>query len=146
MKQVMMTLAVLAAMLLAPVAGVFAADGGDDPFDGRLLPVELVMAFRRQIDLTPQQNARIGELVVALQQEVATKQWRMQAAYFDLIDVLDQPVIDEERALALAGEAVSTENEIKLAQMRLLIQLRNLLQPEQVAFLRERLESGWKKP
>lgn len=133
-------------LLILPAGTASAADADDDPFDGRLLPVELIMAFRRQIDLTAEQNATIGELVVELQQEVAAKQWQMQAAYFDLIDVLDQPRIDETRALALAEQAVSTENQIKLAQMRLLIRLRNLLEPDQVAFLRERLESGWKKP
>jgi Spy/CpxP family protein refolding chaperone len=116
-----------------------------DPFDGRLLPVELVMAFRTKIDLTEEQNAKIGALVVELQQGIAGKQWKMQTAYFDLIEVLDQPRLDEQRALDLAKQAIDTENEIKLEQLRLLIRLRNLLTNEQVAFLRQRLAEGWKK-
>ncbi|MEQ8857608.1 MAG: hypothetical protein RIC56_03085 [Pseudomonadales bacterium] len=146
MKRRFIVPALLAALLTGTLSGgAWAAPGEDDPFDGRLLPVELIMAFRRQIDLTPEQNATIGELVVELQQEVAAKQWRMQSAYFDLIEVLDQPRIDEQRALDLVRQAVDTENEIKVAQVRLLIRLRNLLEPEQVTFLRGRLESGWSK-
>jgi len=125
--------------------GSRAASPPDDPFGNRLLPVELIMAFRKQIDLTPEQNKHIGELVVALQTNVAAKQWEMQSAYFELIEVLDQPTIDEARATALAKRAIDTENQIKVEQLRLLIRLRNLLSAEQIAYLRARLAEGWKK-
>ena len=111
----------------------------EDPFDGRLLPVELVMQHRKEIGLSSEQSKRIGELVVAVQRAVAEKQWQMQSAYFELLEVLDEPQIDEERALALTRRAVDTENEIKLEQVRLLIRLRNLLEPEQVVYLRAQL-------
>lgn len=107
-----------------------------DPFGGRLVPLELVMSQRNEIGLTSEQNRRIGELVVQVQQAVAGKRWEMQTAYFDLMAVLDEPEVDEERAVALAGAAVSAENEIKLEQLRLLIRVRNLLSEEQVATLR----------
>jgi Spy/CpxP family protein refolding chaperone len=125
--------------------GSWAAAPPDDPFGNRLLPVELIMAFRKQIDLTPEQNKHIGELVVALQTSVASKQWDMQSAYFELIEVLDQPTVDEARATALAKRAIDTENEIKVEQLRLLIRLRNLLSAEQITYLRARLAEGWKK-
>ncbi len=111
------------------------AEEEEDPFDGRLLSLELIMAHRNEIGLTKAQNKEIGELVVAVQQAVAGKSWGMQSAYFELMEVLDEPQIDEDRAIALARQAVDTENEIKLEQMRLLIRLRNLLTPEQVAVL-----------
>jgi Spy/CpxP family protein refolding chaperone len=135
--------ALLAALLVtsAPVASA-----ADDPFGDRLLPVELVMAFRKQIDLTAEQNKRLGDLVVELQSAVAGKQWEMQSAYFELIDVLDQPTIDETRATALAKRAIDIENEIKVEQLRLLIRMRNLLSSEQIVYLRARLADGWKKP
>ena len=60
-----------------------------DPFEGRLLPLELVMSFRKDIDLTREQTKVIGELVVDLQKSVAEKQWEMQAVYFDVIEELD---------------------------------------------------------
>lgn len=115
-----------------------AAAAEEDPFDGRLLPLELVMAHRKDIGLTRDQSTRIGELVVAMQKAVADKQWRMQSAYFDLMALLDEPGIDEAAALALAKQAVDTENEIKLEQMRLLIRLRNLLTADQITLLRAR--------
>jgi Spy/CpxP family protein refolding chaperone len=116
-----------------------------DPFGGRLLPIELVMAFRKQIDLTPEQNKRIGALVVELQQNVAGKQWEMQTAFTDLLEQLDQKPIDEQRALDLTKRAVDIENQIKVEQLRMLIRVRNMLTDTQVEFLRARLAAGWKK-
>ena len=128
----------IAVTLLAatPMACISAAEA--DPFDGRLLPVELVMAHRAEIDLSRAQSRSIGELVVGVQKAVAGYQWEMQTAYFELMEVLDEADIDEERAIALAKKAVDTENQIKLEQMRLLIRLRNLLTEEQVAVLQTR--------
>jgi Spy/CpxP family protein refolding chaperone len=115
----------------------------DDPFKKRLLPVELVMSFRSEIGLTKNQRNEIGKMVVQTQQSVAEKQWQMQSDYFELIAELDKPKIDEDTALALAKSAVDAENAIKIEQVRLLIRLRNLLEPEQISFLREQLNKGW---
>jgi len=135
----LLLLALLAGGLHAPLAR---AEEDEDPFDGRLLPVELIMAHRRAIALTPEQSRRIGEHVVALQKAVAELEWQMQSSFFELLEVLDQPKIDEEEALRLADAAVGTENLIKLEQMRLLIRVRNLLTPAQVAQLRELRDDG----
>ena len=128
----------LLVMLLAMTPFPAFAEEEEDPFDGRLLSLELIMAHRSEIGLTRAQNKEIGELVVAVQQAVAGKSWDMQSAYFELMEVLDEAQIDEDRAIALAKQAVDTENEIKLEQMRLLIRLRNLLTPDQVAVLQAR--------
>jgi Spy/CpxP family protein refolding chaperone len=130
----MMLCGLLVTLLAAAPVRAFAEEE-EDPFDGRLLSLELIMAHRNEIGLTKAQNREIGELVVAVQQAVAGKSWDMQSAYFELMEVLDEPQIDEDKAIALAKQAVDTENEIKLEQMRLLIRLRNLLTPEQVAVL-----------
>lgn len=136
-RRTMLAMMVCMVTLIAPPLTVVAQEQAD-PFDGRLLPVELIMTHRTEIGLTTAQNKRIGELVVAVQQAVAGYQWEMQSAYFELIEVLDQADIDETRAIALVRKAVETENEIKLEQMRLLIRLRNLLTPEQVTLLQAR--------
>ena len=130
----------LAVLLMFGAVPAFTEEA--DPFDGRLLPLELVMAHRKEIDLTRDQSDRIGELVVDLQKAVADKQWRMQSAFFDLVAELDEPKINEEKALKLAEQAVDTENEIKLGQMRFLIRLRNLLNEDQILILRARRSAG----
>lgn len=136
----------LVGAMLAIVCTAFPAAAAEpDPFGGRLLPIEIVMAFRKEIDLTKAQSDRIGALVVELQQGVAGKQWQMQSTYLDLLEALNQPQVDESRALELASHAIATENEIKIEQMRLLIRLRNLLTDTQVQFLRARLAEGWTK-
>ena len=131
------------AVCLAVTNPVEAAD--PDPFGGRLLPIELVMAFRKQIDLTAEQNKRMGALVVELQQNVAGKQWEMQTTFADLLELLDQNPIDEQRAVDLAKHAIDVENQIKVEQLRMLVRLRNMLSDSQVEFLRARLAAGWKK-
>ena len=135
--------AVVAVSLLVQSLVAFAAE--KDPFNGKLLPVELVMSFRKEIDLTSEQNKAIGKMIVEVQKSIAERQWQMQSSYFELMEQLDEVEVDEEAALALAKQAVDTENEIKLEQMRLLIRLRNLLEPQQIAFLREQLANGWQK-
>ncbi|NKB99996.1 MAG: hypothetical protein GKR90_16060 [Pseudomonadales bacterium] len=120
---------------------VFAAE--PDPFEGRLLPLELAMSFRKEIDLSKDQNRALGKMVVALQKSVAEKQWQMQAAYFDLIEELDEATIDEDKTLSLVETAVGTENLIKLEQIRFLIRVRNMLNSEQIAFLRDQIDHGW---
>jgi Spy/CpxP family protein refolding chaperone len=142
LKRAWITSIVLAGCLIA-VSPAQAAD--PDPFGGRLLPIELVMAFRKQIDLTPDQNKRMGALVVELQQNVAGKQWEMQTAFADLLEQLDQNPIDEPRTLDLAKHAIDIENQIKVEQVRMLVRLRNMLTDSQVEFLRARLAAGWKK-
>lgn len=134
----------LSALLFVPMVPAYAEDA--DPFQGRLLPLELVMEFRRQIELTDKQNDAIGELVVALQRAVARRQWQMQSAYFDLKDALDAKQIDEEPTLQLVRQALQSENQIKVAQIGFLIKLRNLLDEKQIEFLRQQLDAGWKNP
>ena len=139
MKKLLLTL-----VLIVPLLNVPLAYGDEpDPFEGRLLPLELVMSFRKEIALTKEQNREIGRLVVALQKSVAEKQWQMQSAYFDLIEALDEQKIDEEHTIALVDTAVGTENEIKLEQIRFLIRVRNMLHAEQIAFLRRQIDDGW---
>ena len=138
MMKLIVSVAIVLAGLYQPV---YAEE--PDPFKGRLLPLELVMSFRKDIDLTKQQNKDIGALVVDLQKSVAEKQWQMQAAYFDLIEELDEETIDEARTLELVDTAIGTENEIKLEQIRFLIRIRNLLDETQIAYLRQKLDEGW---
>ena len=114
-----------------------------DPFHKRLLPVELVMSYRKEIELSQQQSDELGKLVVQMQQSVAQKQWEMQSDYFALIEALDQTRIDEEEAIALVQSAIAAENAIKVEQVRLLVRLRNLLSPQQIEFLRRQLDNGW---
>ena len=145
MKEVTLKV-VLIGLVLSLFAPLSASAADDDPFDGRLLPIELVMSHRQEIGLTRDQNKAIGKMVVAVQKSVAEKQWELQSGYFELIELLDAPVIDEERAVAVAHSTVGIENDIKTEQIRLLIKVRNLLDQKQIDILRERLRAGWQAP
>lgn len=133
----------ISALLAAVLSTGHVSAAEPDPFHKRLLPVELVMSFRQEINLSKQQRDELGRLVVQMQQSVAEKQWEMQSDYFALIDTLDQTRIDEAEAISLVESAVDAENAIKVEQIRLLIRLRNLLNAQQIEFLRKQLDDGW---
>ncbi len=137
-------LSILCLVSLTSAIPVLAED--PDPFDKHLIPLEAVMSFRRQIDLTREQSDAIGKLVVDVQKSVAEKQWQMQSTYFELIEQLEASEIDEEETLRLVRSAVDTENDIKVEQVRLLIRLRNLLNQKQIDFLKRKIADGWSKP
>lgn len=117
-----------------------------DPFQGKLLPLELVMEFRQQIELGRDQQKEIGRMAVELQQSVAAQQWQMQSAYFDLLDLMEAEVIDEEQAVRFMKQAIDAENAIKVAQVQFLIRVRNLLDRKQVRYLQQKVAEGWQAP
>ena len=124
----------LALMLILVPTIAFAEE---DPFDGRLIPVELIMEQRKAVGISREQHSQIGKLVVEVQKSVAEKQWQLQEAYFGLLAALDEETIDEKTAVDLAARAVGIENEIKVEQVRLLVRVRNLLDSQQIEELRE---------
>lgn len=135
---------VILCVLLLSGAPSIRAD--DDPFEGKLLPMELVMEFRQQIDLTRDQQKAMGRMVVELQKAVADHQWQMQSAYFDLIDIVDAIPIDEKQAVSLMRQAMEAENNIKVEQVSFMIRLRNLLDEKQIKYLQQQVAKGWQAP
>jgi Spy/CpxP family protein refolding chaperone len=61
--------------------------------------------------------------------------WDLQEETGRMVRLLQQSPIDETRVLERADKVMSLEREIKRAQLTLLIRLKNVLTPEQVAKL-----------
>ncbi len=142
----MMTLArattALAAILALLLAGAALAQpvppaGSQDPFAGKLFAPELILKNQARLSLGKDQREAIMAQMKAFQSEIVSLQWDLQEAMEALQSELDAEPIAEERTLALLGKVLELESNVKRAHMRLVIRIRNSLDAEQVATLRE---------
>ncbi len=112
-----------------------------DIFKGKLFPPNVVLEYREELDLTKDQFTAIRSAVVAVQAEVAEHEWDMQEAYSRVMNLLDERPLDESLVTREVTAVLQAENKVKLAQMTMLVKIRNLLTEEQVAFL----EANWSR-
>ncbi len=127
----------VAALLLALSPTALAQPPGDDPVMRSLFPPELVMENQREIGLRPEQREAITDSIRETQGEVLDVQWQLKDAHQHLAELLGARPIDETDALAQAEKVMSLEQEVKKRHIRLLIRIKNQLDPEQQARLRE---------
>ncbi|HKS23204.1 MAG TPA: hypothetical protein VJZ76_10430 [Thermoanaerobaculia bacterium] len=108
----------------------------EDPISKFLIPPELIMAHASEIALTDAQSAAIRNEVRQTQKKFIDLQWDMQDESGKMQQLLQQSPIDEARVLERADKVMALEREMKRAQLALLVRLKNLLTPAQVAKLK----------
>ena len=128
--------ALLLILGLVFAAPTVAAEGKDEPFKGKLFPPNVILEHKDQLNLTKQQFTEIRAAVVEVQSGVAEHEWDMAEAYQAMMTELDRETIDQAVVLEHATVALRAENEVKKKQISMLVKLRNLLNNEQVAYLR----------
>lgn len=121
---------VTVAFILCAVAAPARADA-PDAVGARLYPPELIMGHQKDIGLDDKQRQAIVAEVQRLQAQVVELQWKMTAAAEELIKLLDEPRVDEAKALAQADQVMTLERDIKRAHLGMLIRIRNVLTPDQ---------------
>jgi Spy/CpxP family protein refolding chaperone len=104
-----------------------ASQPAEDPIAGQLFPPELVMQYRQEINLTPQQAKAVTEEIRKAQAAFLGMQWDMQSEREKLVLLLKARPVDESAALAEAGKVMDREREIKKTQLSLLIRIKNQL-------------------
>ena len=119
------------------VVGTAAAqEKKDDKLEKAFFDPQLVLQRARDIGLTPQQRQQIMDAVKKIQTELVPIQLDMAEPAVDLLELVDQPQVDEAAAIAKADRVLKIENEVKKLQMSLLIRIKNVLTKEQQAKLR----------
>lgn len=127
----------LAGVLFTFVA--FAAEAQSQPahaFAEHLFPPELVMQHQRDIGLTDAQRQHITELIQETQSQMVQLQWEMADAKQALNEHVGSERVDEAGALTAADHLMKIENRIKHEHLKLLIGIKNVLDPEQQQQLR----------
>jgi len=106
-----------------------------DVFKGKLFPPNIILEHQDALELTKDQFTAIRAAVVETQGSVAEHEWDLREAYQQVMSDLDEVPVDEEKIMENVQKALLAENEVKKLQVRLLIELRNLLTDEQMAYL-----------
>ena len=130
-------IAIIACLMLC--TGIAAAQdrgGKPDPFKGRLFAPDIILKNQTELNLTKEQFTGIKTAVVEVQANVAEHEWDMREAYQKLLAALDENPIDETTVLEHVNDAMLAENQVKKQQVAMLIRLKNLLNDEQVAYLK----------
>jgi Spy/CpxP family protein refolding chaperone len=119
---------------------------GRPPFLRQLFPPEVVMKNQRDIELTDEQRAAITAAIKTTQGNVLDLQWKLEDEQQKLTKLLEADRIDTKAALAQADVVMDAERKVKKEHLTLLIQIKNLLTPEQQKELRERLPTKKGRP
>lgn len=131
----MRTTRCLFALLLA-IAGPVAAQSKDDAFARALFDPQLVLKYAKQIGLTDAQRKSMMAEIKTAQTVLAPLQIDLAEPALELVELADQPRVDEAKALAKVEQVLKVENEVKKRQAMLMFRVKNLLSPEQQKQLR----------
>lgn len=129
------------ALLLQPFA-VRADDKDSEWLKGKLFPPDVVLQHQTQLKLTDPQRQAIRKEIVAVQAKVATVDFDLMDAAVALQEAIDKPTIDKTLVLEKADRVFEADNRKKRAWIEMLVTIRNLLTPEQVAYLRKVTTEG----
>ena len=102
-----------------------------DPFADLLFSPDLILARQNAIGLSEAQKSYLHAEMAKSQARFTEMQWQLQAAIEGLKGLLKQPKADEAQVAAQMDKVLASEREIKLAQITLLVRIKNNLTPEQ---------------
>jgi Spy/CpxP family protein refolding chaperone len=109
----------------------------DDPIGRQLFPPEMVMGHQEELGLQEKQRAAIRSEVHKVQSRFVDLQWQLSEDTEKMASLLRGTPIDEAKVLEQADKVMAQEREVKKMQLSLLVRIRNLLTPEQIAKLQE---------
>jgi len=106
---------------------------GTDIIGDALVSPDVVMTHQQELGLTDQQRSVIQTAVTDAQQHFMQVQWKLSAATEKLASLLNQPRVDQSKAMAQLDAELALEREAKRTQLQMMIQIKNELTPEQQA-------------
>ncbi len=104
--------------------------------DADLFPPELVIRHQQEIELTEEQSRAILKASQEAQSQILEAQWALGPALQEMRAELKKTRVDEEIVLSHMRKITAKESQVKEIQLRLMIQVKNLLTPEQQDRLR----------
>ena len=124
----------LVVMLLALPFAV-AAEDQQDWLKGKLFPPDVVMKHQAKLELTDAQRKAIRSELTGLQTRIATVDWDIMEAGLELQEQIAKLPVDLDAVLERADRVFAAENRKKRAWLEMLVNIKNQLTPEQVAYL-----------
>jgi Spy/CpxP family protein refolding chaperone len=125
------------ALFLVVAAGHLQAQGLPEAMTEDFYPPDLIRQTRQMIGLTGEQQAGLQEAIEKIQTRVADLQRQNKLETEKMSALVKADKLDEDTVMAQADRILKLEREVKLAQLALLIKIKNTLTSEQQAKLRE---------
>ena len=107
------------------------APGDHDPIEEFLFPPELILENQRRIDLDDDQRSRIRQEILEAQRRFTELEWELEDGMESMVTLLQQEPTDEGAVLSHLDSILEIENEMKRAQLGLMIRLKNHLTADQ---------------
>jgi len=104
---------------------------GLGPVERELYPAELVMDHQAELGLDAAQIAAMQSELDQAQRDLGRNEWELRAAKEALVRTLAAPRVDEAAATAATERVTRVEGTIKVAHLRLLVRIKNLLTADQ---------------
>ena len=108
----------------------------DDWFRGKLFPPDLVLKHASQLKLSDAQRKVIRNELTTVQTRVATVDWDIMEAGLAMQEAIEKAPIDRALVLEKADRVFEAEARKKRAWIEMLVNIKNALTAEQVAYLR----------
>ena len=106
-----------------------------DPISNSLFPVELIMQHQQAIGLSENQKNFIKTEVRKAQVKFTDLQFQLQDETEAMATLLKKDRVDEPQMLAQLDKILGLEREIKRTHLSLIVQIKNMLTPEQQILL-----------
>ncbi len=125
----------LALALVAPAQAEGPGDK-DEWLKGKLFGPELILQHRKELKLTAKQLELIGAELKRVQAQAAESDWQLMTEATQLQDLIDQHPVDAKAVMVGVDRVFEAENRKKRLFMEMLVNVKNALTPEQVAYLK----------
>jgi Spy/CpxP family protein refolding chaperone len=125
----------LTAMIAAPLHAADQPDK-DEWLRGRLFGPELVLKHQSKLKLTEKQRDAIGAELKRVQAQAAESDWTLMSEASELQELVDQHPVDSKAVMTSVDRIFTAENRKKRLYVEMLVNIKNLLTPEQVAYLK----------
>ena len=122
--------------LLAAPAGAAEPTDKDQWIEGKLFGPELILKYQSNLKLTEKQRDMIGAELKRVQAQAAESDWLLMTEASQLQVLIDQHPVDAKAVLTGVDRVFEAENRKKRLFMEMLINIKNMLTPEQVNYLR----------
>lgn len=123
-------------LALVPSAQAGGPEGKDEWIKGRLFGPELILQHRKELKLTAKQMELIGAELKRVQGQAAESDWLLMTEASQLQDLIDQHPVDAKAVMSGVGRVFDAENRKKRLFIEMLVNVKNALTPDQVAYLK----------
>lgn len=136
--------AALVVLLLALATPARAAEQGDKDewLKGKLFGPELILKHQSKLKLTEKQRDMIGAELKRVQAQAAESDWLLMTEASRLQELIAEHPVDGKAVLTGVDRVFEAENRKKRLFMEMLVNIKNALTPEQVAYLKSVSESS----